>query len=78
MHSQTTMHIQHYQIEKQMIRNNTNCNISIRIEEFNGRPIKSIFKNKSYKKRILNKWHLLIMLNKNKQLIQFRKYNFSK
>ena len=47
-------------------------------EDMNRTNETPISKKKVYNKTIVNKWHLLIRLNLNKELIQFRKNNIRK
>ena len=42
------------------------------------KSLKKMLYKKYYNKKIVNKWHLLIWLNANKQLIQYRKHNLVK
>ena len=68
--------------ERKKIEDKINMNIkfSFRIKKFTGRVLVSDAENealliKKYKKHILNKWHLLLMLHRNKSLIKYRKFN---
>ena len=57
-----------------------NNKFSFRIKKFTGRVLDSAAENEAllkrkYKKNILNKWHLLLMLHRNKSLIKYGKFN---
>jgi hypothetical protein len=67
-------HINHFKIEKRMIQTNLTSDQVCRIAYFTGRAINDRLANKKiYNTKILNKWHLLIMLDRNKSIIRYRK-----
>lgn len=67
-------HISHFKIEKRRIQTNLTRDKVCRIADFTGRAINDRLANKKiYNTKILNKWHLLIMLDRNKSIIRYRK-----
>ena len=77
--------IKNYKKERRNIEEKINMNnkFSFRIKKFTGRVLDSAAENEAllkrkYKKNILNKWHLLLMLHRNKSLIKYRSSNLIK
>jgi len=83
-------HIRRYRMEKKIIKaiekNNLNEEIHYSLKKFSGKllnePEKSdegpILKKKIYKQLVLNRWHVLLRLTLNKELIVYRRHNIRK
>ena len=83
--------IRRFNIQKKqiMIDESLQVGTSIKIKDFVGRlsisepsdvlsHLSEKYKGKkSYKKLIVNRWHLYLMMEKNKQLIYYRKYRYA-
>jgi hypothetical protein len=75
-------HVHNYRIERKCIENGINMNDEFRIKivEFTGKPIaiQQDTKHKAYKKFIVNRWCVILMLHYNKSLIKYRKHHLKK
>lgn len=76
-------HIAEYKLERRRVEKilNLNDEFSFRIKKFTGRSQATSAEklgNKRYKKRIVNKWHVVLTLQMNKSLIKYRKHNLIK
>lgn len=87
-------HISAYKLERKKVEKTVNLNdeFQFRIKKFTGRidqitetteEATSSFpeyssNNKTYRKRVVNKWHVMLMLQMNKSLIKYRKHNLIK
>ena len=84
-------HIQRYKAEKRIMASNGFDHQGFyELRKFTGRlsashldfpvdkSLKKMLYKEYYNKKIVNKWHLLIWLNANKQVIQYRKHNLVK
>ena len=72
-------YVKRYLIEKKRIEDGT-ASLDVKLKTFNGQfpKIRSIITNKEpkdYRKKIVNRWHLLVKLNQNKILLKYRKLN---
>ena len=75
------IHIKLYKIEKKLLRADSVENFFF-MKKFSGKLPNETHKNqdensttKTYKKHIINRWHVLVKLSLNKELIQFRRHN---
>jgi hypothetical protein len=76
-------HLRRYKIEKVLFGDEEDEDNYLKIKKFRGKLsaigpsdpniISKVFTSKLYKKRIVNKWHLLVFLSKNPSLIKYRK-----
>ena len=78
-------HIRNYIIEKKSVEDKFNLSdeFIFRIDKFTGRvEISAIEREtktrKNYKKNVVNKWHVMLMLQRNKTLIKYRAHNIIK
>jgi len=86
-------HLRRYKIEKKIVQvmemNNCDDDIYFSLRKFRGKLTKEfvlnkklgekqILKKKVYNQLVLNRWHLFIRLNLNKELIPFRSHNLRK
>ena len=82
-------HVRRFQIEKKIFKEQEDDKNMLKMRTFIGRlsisgppdPIQMLhnkYIHKSYNIRVLIRWHLLLLLSKNKQLIYFRKHQFNK
>ena len=82
-------HIRRYRIEKEFIQasevDNFDDDVFFSLKKFHGKlATELVFKEKrlskksNYNQKMLNRWHLLLRLNVNKELIPFRSHNLRK
>ena len=67
-------HVKRYLIEKRKIEEKSK-EVTVQLKGFDGRLRSKIIKkgSKTYCKIIVNRWHLLVILDKNKILLAYRK-----
>ena len=81
-------HIRRYKIEKIIFGDEEDEDHFLKVKKFRGKLsligpadpniMSKVFTAKLYKKRIVNKWHLLFFLSRNPRLIYYRKHFIEK